>query len=186
VGEIYISSGCSIGYGSTLRGEHQPIRIGQCSSIGDNVFIHTFTSLGIGVPSSVNIGKNVIIGHRCCLCSCIIDDDCLIGPGSSIMEGARLERGCVITPYSVVPPGRLIPSGQVWGGSPATFIKELEESSKKEIVEQSYKHVEQALDHIKQIANPVNEQELEDSMTIGRYPDAITKELEAIKAAKTI
>ena len=41
------------------------------------------------------------------------------------MQGARLERGCQILPNSVVQPGRLIPSGQVWGGSPATFVRDL-------------------------------------------------------------
>eukprot|EP00826_Nyctotherus_ovalis_P061892 TRINITY_DN885_c0_g1_i17.p2 TRINITY_DN885_c0_g1~~TRINITY_DN885_c0_g1_i17.p2 ORF type:complete len:151 (+),score=33.06 TRINITY_DN885_c0_g1_i17:531-983(+) len=148
--------------------------------------IHTFSSLGIGVPASVNIGKNVVVGHKCFLSSCIIDDDCVVGPGSSIMEGARLERGCVIAPCSVVPPGRLIPAGQVWGGSPASFIKDVEESQRVENYDKANKHVEQSVVHTRQIVDPINVLELEDSKTIGRYPDKAIKELAAIKASKEI
>lgn len=185
-GEIYISSNCGIGYGTTLRGEHQPIRIGQSTTIGDNVMIHTFSSLGIGVPSSTNIGKNVVVGSGCYLCSCIIDDDCVIGSNSCVMEGAKLERGCVIAPASVVPPGRLIPAGQLWGGSPASFIKNLDDNKMIENHSQSYKYIEQSSAHARQIADPINELELEDSKCIGRYPDTLTKELEAIKASKDV
>lgn len=186
VGEVYISGGCGIGYGSTLRGEYQPVRIGSFSTIGDYVMIHTFSSLGIGVPASVNIGKNVTVGHKCLLSSCIVDDDCVIGPGSSVMEGARLERGCVIAPCSVVPPGRLVPAGQVWGGSPVSFIKDVEESQRIENYDRANKHVEQSLAHVRQIADPINALELEDSKTIGRYPDQPIKELAAIQASKEI
>ena len=43
------------------------------------------------------------------------------------MQGARIERGAVLLPNSIVPPGRLIPGGQVWGGNPVSFVKELSE-----------------------------------------------------------
>ena len=50
--------------------------------------------------------------------SSFIEDECLIGFKSIILEGSRLERGCVIGPNSVVPPGRIIPSYQLWAGNP--------------------------------------------------------------------
>ena len=41
------------------------------------------------------------------------------------MQGTRIERGAHILAGSVVPPGRLIPAGQVWGGNPVAFVRDL-------------------------------------------------------------
>ena len=186
VGEVYISNNSGVWYGATIRGEHQPVRIGEFSTIGDYTFINTFSSLGLGIPSSVNIGKNVYIGSNCTLCSCIVDDECVISPGCTILEGARLERGCVIAPYSVVPPGRLIPSGQLWGGSPVSYIKDIDISKRMEYYKKSYKYVEHSKEHIKQIAGPIKELEAIEASRIGFFPDKTTKELEAILSTKTV
>jgi len=167
VGEVYASNKVGIWYGATIRGEHQPVRIGEFSTIGDYTTIHTFTSMGIGVPSSVNIGKNVHIGNNCSLTSCIIDDDCVIGQGSIIAEGSRLERGCVLQPYSVIPPGRLIPAGQVWGGSPVKFIKEVDEKTKLKNYEKSYTLIEHAMKHLENIALPLKLKEIDELSYIG-------------------
>ena len=70
------------------------VRIGHFSSIGDGTSIYSTHALPHGLTSSVNIGKNVVIEANCAIHSCIIDDDCVIGAGSTIMQGARLERGC--------------------------------------------------------------------------------------------
>lgn len=109
----------------TIRGELNPVRIGHFSSIGDNTVINTAQALPHGLAASVNIGKNVTIEANCSIYSCIIDDDVVIGHNSVIMPGAKLERGCQILPNSVVQPGRLVPAGQVWGGNPIKFVREL-------------------------------------------------------------
>ena len=127
VGDVFISKWATVWYNATIRGEHNPVRIGQFSSIGDGTSINTSHSLPHGLASSVNIGKNVTIEARCSIHSCIIDDDVVIGENSVIMQGARIERGAVILPNSVVPPGRLIPGGQVWGGNPIAFVRDLSE-----------------------------------------------------------
>ncbi len=87
------------------------VRIGHFSSIGDNTVITSATALPHGLACSANIGKNVTIEHNCSIYSSIIDDDVVIGAGSVIMPGSRLERGCEILPNSVVQPGKLIPAG---------------------------------------------------------------------------
>jgi len=101
--------------------------------------IQTACSLPHGLAQSVNIGKNVTIEPKCSIYSCIIDDDVVIGHGSVIMAGARLERGCQILANSVVTPGRLIPAGQVWGGSPVTFVRELSQEEQAQNYAKSYK-----------------------------------------------
>ena len=127
VGSVFLSKYSTVWYGVTIRGELNPVRIGHFSSVGDGSTIHTSHSLPHGMSASVNIGKNVTIGSNCNIHSCIIDDDCVIGHNSIIQQGARLERGCQILPNSVVKAGALIPAGQVWGGNPVTFVRELSE-----------------------------------------------------------
>ena len=122
---MVISKWATIWYNVTIRAELNSVRIGHFTSIGDGTSIYSMHALPHGLSSSVNIGKNVTIEAGCCIHSCIIDDDAVIGAGSVVGPGARIERGAVLLANSVVPPGRLIPAGQVWGGNPATFVRDL-------------------------------------------------------------
>lgn len=124
-----------------IRAEINPVRIGHFSSIGDGTVINTACALPHGISASVNIGKNVTIEPNCSIYSCIIDDDVVIGHGSIIMQGARLERGCHVLPNSVVQPGRLIPAGQVWGGSPVKFVRNLTQEEQVQNYAKSYTNV---------------------------------------------
>lgn len=55
-----------------------------------------------------------------------------------IGQGARIERGAVVLPNSVIPPGRRILGGQVWGGNPVTFVRELSQQELNENYMASY------------------------------------------------
>lgn len=91
---MLVSKWATVWYNVVIRAEFNPVRIGHFSSIGDGTVINTANSLPHGLSASVNIGKNVTVEPNCSLYSCIIDDDVVIGHGSVIMQGARLERGC--------------------------------------------------------------------------------------------
>lgn len=125
IGEVLVSKWATIWYNVTIRAELNAVRIGHFTSIGDGTSIYSSHALPHGLSSSVNIGKNVTVGAGCSINSCIIDDDCVIGAGSVIGAGARIERGAVLLPNSVVPVARLIPAGQVWGGNPCTYVRDL-------------------------------------------------------------
>ena len=111
VGDVIISKWATVWYNVTIRAELNPVRIGHFTSIGDGTSIYSTHALPHGLSCSVNIGKNVTVEAGCCLHSCIIDDDVVIGAGSVVGPGARIERGAVLLANSVVPPGRLIPAG---------------------------------------------------------------------------
>jgi len=137
-----ISQNCAVWYNTVIRGDLNAVTIYDYTSIGENTTIHTLASVGLGLSAAVSIGKNVIIGSHCSLCSCTIDDECYISPGCTILEGSRLEKGCVIGPGSVVPPGRLIPPGQVWAGNPVEYVRTLNHAEEFANYAFSYSHSE--------------------------------------------
>jgi carbonic anhydrase/acetyltransferase-like protein (isoleucine patch superfamily) len=138
VGNVQVSQWATIWYNATLRAEQNAVRIGHFSSIGEGTVLNSNVSLPLNVPQSVNVGKNVTIGRNCSILSSVIDDDVVIGDNVTISEGCVIERGSRIEDGAIVPPGRLIPAGQLWGGNPATFVRELSEAEQLENYELSY------------------------------------------------
>jgi carbonic anhydrase/acetyltransferase-like protein (isoleucine patch superfamily) len=137
-GEVFISPYASVWYNATLRGDVNPIRLGSYSSIGDSCALFTACSLPVGVPSSITIGKHVIIEEKCSIYPSIIDNNVFIGANSIIGEGTRIEQGAMIAPNSYVPHGRLIPGKQLWGGNPIKYIRDLSEEEIYAVYMQSY------------------------------------------------
>ncbi len=91
-----------------------------------------------GVPSSIFVGDNSIIGSGSIIASCIIDDQVKIGENCIISEGVKIGKGAIIAPNSYVPPGRVIPSGTYWEGSPVSFVREVKEEEKYETLINAY------------------------------------------------
>ncbi len=153
---MYVSTYASIWYNVVIRGEINGVHVGMYASIGEGTVIHTANSLPTGIPATVNIGKKgynligrfVTIQSNCSLYSCVIEDECLIGAKSVIMDGSWIEKGSVILPNSVVPPGRLIPSRQLWGGNPVQYIRDIEESEYFANYTQAFVHWEAASIHL--------------------------------------
>src|ERR1700683_3262815 len=84
IGDVTIGDRSSIWPNASLRGDVGPIVIGQETSIQDNCVLH----LDDGFP--LTIGSRVTVGHSVTLHGCIIEDDTLIGIGSTILNGARI------------------------------------------------------------------------------------------------
>ncbi len=122
--------------GCVIRGDLNQVIIHNLSVIGPFTTIHTVASLGLGISAATRIMSKVLIGNHCSLCSCTIKEMCYVGPGCTILEGARLERGCVIAANSVVPPGRLIPAGQLWAGNPVEYVRALTQA--EEVAQNAY------------------------------------------------
>jgi gamma-carbonic anhydrase len=38
----------------------------------------------------------------------------------------QVQKGAIVAAGAMVPPGKTVPSGEVWGGSPAKFLRRLE------------------------------------------------------------
>ena len=84
MGRVILKKNASVWFGATLRGDNDPITIGENSNVQDGSVLHTDT----GWP--LTIGRDVTIGHMVMLHGCTIGDNSLIGIGSIILNGAKI------------------------------------------------------------------------------------------------
>jgi len=138
---------CSFWYGSIVRADINSIRFGFCTNVQDRAVITTQSELDNGYPADVVIGNYVTVGHGSILTSCIIQDEVLIGAGSVVGAGSIVESKTILAPGSVVAPGTLIPSGQLWGGNPAVFVKNLDDGQKSSLEKTAEGHFSLAEEH---------------------------------------
>ena len=113
IGDVEISTGSAVWYGSVVKGDSNVVRIGTESHIQDRSIVSGVSASSTGLPGSVSIGNNVVVGYGSVLSGCRVDDNCRIGAGCRILEGAHLEANSSLAPGSVVEQGKHIPSGEV-------------------------------------------------------------------------
>ncbi len=123
VGDVEVGPRSSIWFGAVLRGDDAPIRIGAEASIQDNSVIHVFAHRGRRHPTVV--GNRVTIGHSVTLHGCTIGDLCIVGMGSTVLDGAEMAERSMLAAGSLVSPGTRIPSGVLALGSPARPKRDL-------------------------------------------------------------
>ncbi|MDX8397036.1 MAG: gamma carbonic anhydrase family protein [Mariprofundaceae bacterium] len=113
IGAVEIGENSSIWYQSVLRGDIEPIQIGNFTNIQEHCTIHTSGG------SACTVGNHVTVGHRVILHGCEVGDYCLVGMGSIIMDHAILEAGCLLAAGSLVTEHKVLRSGYLYAGSPA-------------------------------------------------------------------
>ena len=91
------------------------------TNIQENTILHT----DLGFP--IEIGKNCTIGHKAMLHGCIIEENTLIGMGSTILNGARIAKNCLVGACSLVTEGKMFPENSLIMGSPAKVVRQLTE-----------------------------------------------------------
>lgn len=125
IGDVDIIDGATVWYGAVVRGDLNNIRIGPYTSIGDKSIVHAARSSPTGLTAATVLGGFVTVGPMCILRSTTIADNVVLGEKCILMEGSVVETNCVLEAGTVLPPGRYIPSGQMWGGNPAKYVRDL-------------------------------------------------------------
>ena len=129
IGQVKILKKASVWFGATLRGDNEEIFLGEGSNIQENCVLHT----DHGFP--LTIGKNCTIGHSVILHGCSIEDNTLIGMGSTILNGAKIGKGCLIGAGSLITENKVIPDNSLVVGSPGKVIREVTEEERKAVLE---------------------------------------------------
>jgi len=140
LGDVQIGENSSIWPLTVIRGDVNSILIGDNTNIQDNSVLHVSHD-GPYNPSGFNlkIGNNVTVGHRVILHGCQIGNSCLIGMGSTIMDGTIIEPHNLIGAGSLVPPNKHLESGYLWMGSPIRKVRKLS-TEELEFIEYSAQH----------------------------------------------
>ena len=141
MGDVTLAAESSIWYGSVLRGDMAPISIGAQSNIQDGTVVH----VDEGVPCRV--GARVGVGHRVILHGCTVEDECLIGMGSVLLNGVRIGTGSVGAAGAVLPEGMEVPPRSLVMGVPARIVRPVDERLARRIAETWAHYVEQARAH---------------------------------------
>ena len=119
IGDVTIGAGSSVWFGAVVRGDFQPITIGQNTNIQDNATIHVIRD----VP--VHIGNNVLIGHNAVVHCSRVGDNTLIGMGSIVMGYSEIGENVVIGAGTFLPQHKKIPSNSLVFGNPAQIVRAL-------------------------------------------------------------
>ena len=118
-GDLTIGDDASEWYNATIRGDSNPVVIGERTNVQDNAVIH------VELTHPVNIGKNVTIGHSAIVHGCEVGDNTLIGMGAIILNGAKIGKNCIIGAGALVTQNSIIPDGTLAFGNPAKVIRKL-------------------------------------------------------------
>lgn len=122
LGDVRIGADSSIWYQAVLRGDINHIQIGEGTNLQDGVICH----LSDDYP--VVVGNYVTVGHGAIIHACTIEDECLIGMNSTILDGAVIGRNSIVAAGTVVPVGTVVPAGSLVAGVPGVVKKELSSS----------------------------------------------------------
>eukprot|EP00549_Striatella_unipunctata_P009332 CAMPEP_0118702502 /NCGR_PEP_ID=MMETSP0800-20121206/17930_1 /TAXON_ID=210618 ORGANISM="Striatella unipunctata, Strain CCMP2910" /NCGR_SAMPLE_ID=MMETSP0800 /ASSEMBLY_ACC=CAM_ASM_000638 /LENGTH=232 /DNA_ID=CAMNT_0006603717 /DNA_START=78 /DNA_END=776 /DNA_ORIENTATION=- len=138
IGDVTNWDESSVWYNAVVRADSShPITIGFCSNVQEGAVVTTVSehvsALDTGLAPLTHIGHYVSIGAGSVLISCRIGDMVEVGDKCTILEGALVESYAKLEAGSLVPPNARIPSGELWGGNPASFIRELNGDEKGEI-----------------------------------------------------
>ena len=129
IGDVVLGEHASVWMNAVVRGDVHEIRIGAHSNVQDNSVLH-----GMKQQWGVYLGEYVTVGHSVTLHGCVIEDRCLIGMGSIILNGARIGAGSIIAAGTLIPERSVVAPGSLWMGSPGKFRRNLQVADEEAIM----------------------------------------------------
>ncbi len=123
IGDVTIGEETSIWYNCVLRGDVETITVGARSNIQDGTVIHA----DYGVPTL--IGEDVLVGHMVMLHGCTLHDRAFVGLSSIIMNGCVIEGDGMLAAGAMLTQGKHIGARELWGGSPARKMRDLDDAA---------------------------------------------------------
>ncbi len=129
IGDVVLGEHASVWMNAVLRGDVYAIRIGAHSNIQDCSVLHGMKNI-----YGVTVGEFVTVGHSVTLHGCVIEDRCLIGMGSVILNGVKIGAGSIIAAGTLIPERTVVEPGSLWMGSPGKFRRKLEDGEDEMIM----------------------------------------------------
>jgi len=138
IGAVNLAANASVWFGAVIRGDAEPIDIGEGSNIQDGSVLHTDP----GKP--LTVGNFVTVGHQVMLHGCTIGDNCLIGIGAIILNGAKIGKNCLVGAGALITEGKEFPEGSMIIGAPARVARALSPEQIQNIRQPTLHYIENA------------------------------------------
>ncbi|NYB51257.1 MAG: gamma carbonic anhydrase family protein [Methanobacteriaceae archaeon] len=139
IGKVSIGKHSSVWYNAVIRGDIEPITIGNTSNVQDNCVLHSSE----GFP--LEIGDRVSVGHAAVVHGCKVDDNCIIGMNATVLNGSHIHKNSIVAAGAVVTEGKTFPEGSLIMGVPAKAVRELNEEEIKKIERNALNYLKLAL-----------------------------------------
>lgn len=136
IGDVELGENVSVYFGSVLRGDILPIRIGKNTNIQEQTIIHTSRRK---TPSI--IGENTTVGHRALIHSPCIGSRVLIGMGAIILDEAEIGDECIIGAGALVTQGKKFPPRSLVVGSPGRVVRQVRDDEIDYLLESAENYV---------------------------------------------
>ena len=135
IGNVTLGHDVSVWPMATIRGDVNTIEIGAYSNVQDGAVLHvTHDGPYSQGGHALKIGEGVTIGHKVLLHGCTIENYCLIGMGSIVMDGVIIEDYVLLAAGSVVPPGKRLETKSLYLGNPAKKIRDLNDTEVEQLI----------------------------------------------------
>lgn len=116
-GDVTVGMGCSFWFGSVVRGDVAPVKLGRRVNVQDNAVVHCDS----GVENVIE--DDVVIGHNATVHGTFVGEGTLIGMGATVLGQTRLGKRCLVAAGAVVPPGLVVPDGMLVMGVPGKIAR---------------------------------------------------------------
>ncbi|MES2171806.1 MAG: gamma carbonic anhydrase family protein [Actinomycetota bacterium] len=136
VGQVTLHANSSVYYGTVLRADRAEIVLGAGSNLQDNVTVHCDP----GTPTL--IGAGVSVGHGAVLHGCVIEDECLIGMGATVLNRSVIGTGSLVAAGAVVLEDSVIPPRSLVAGVPAKVRRQLTEEEVAQVKQNGINYLE--------------------------------------------
>lgn len=142
IGKVAVHEAASIWFNVVVRGDNDPIIIGEQTNVQDGSVLHT----DLGCP--LILGRGVTVGHKAMLHGCQVGDYSLIGMNAVILNGAHVGSHCLIGANTLIPEGMVVPDGSLVVGSPGRIKRELRMDEQLRLEASAAHYVENGLRYL--------------------------------------
>lgn len=138
IGQVSLGERASVWAGAVVRGDNEPIRIGNASNVQEGAVLHADP----GFPLS--IADNVTVGHQAMLHGCTIGEGSLIGIQAVVLNGAVIGKHCLVGAGALITERKDFPDRTLIVGSPAAIKRQLTDAEVANLVASAGTYAERA------------------------------------------
>jgi carbonic anhydrase/acetyltransferase-like protein (isoleucine patch superfamily) len=135
IGRVRLGADVGVWFGAVLRGDGEPLVIGEGSNIQEGVMLHADP----GFP--LTIGAGVTVGHHAILHGCTVGAGALIGMGATVLNGARIGAGCIVGANALVTENKEFPDNSLIVGAPAKAVRTLDAAAAEKLRDSALSYV---------------------------------------------